>query len=156
MTDREPSAELQSEMELQPESPPTYVADGERFARVVRAIEGEIIPRFLMSFVVPLQAARVREPARLRSRTEDIRHDDVPELARLLLSGDGRVAGAFIQAVLGDEDVSLDRVCLELLAPAARYLRELWENGECDFAEFATGMERLLKVLRFVIESRLR
>jgi hypothetical protein len=142
MSDRESSGELQSE------PPPAYGTDAERFARVVRTIEGEIVPRLLMSFVAPLQAGHRLEAALLRRR-----HEDVRELARLLLNGDSRAAGVFIQAILSDENVFPDRVCLELLAPAAHRLRELWETRECNFGEFATGMERLLGVLRLVTES---
>ncbi len=140
MPDRESSGELQS-------PPPAYGMDAERFARVVRTIEGEIVPRFLMSFVAQLQAAQLESPLRRR------RHEYVPELARLLLSRDSGGAGAFIQAIVSDENASVDRICLELLAPAAHRLRELWETRECDFGEFATGMERLLEVLRLVTES---
>lgn len=147
MSERESFAGLQSG------STPPYGTEADRFARVVRAIEGEIVPRLLMSFIAPHRTAIA--PHRPAGRLEQAllrRHDDVTELARLLLSDDSWAAGGFIQAMRRDR-VPLDRIYLELLAPAAHRLRELWENNECDFAQFAIGMERLLNVLQFVAES---
>jgi hypothetical protein len=118
----------------------------ERHARVLRTIEGEIVPRLLMSSLAAGRSANRLEAAVF------LRHEDVVEFARLLLSDDPWRVGAFIQAFRRDQ-VPLDRICLGLLAPAARELRELWEQQQCDFAQFAKGIERLLNVLQFVTES---
>ncbi|TRD12802.1 cobalamin B12-binding domain-containing protein [Erythrobacter insulae] len=46
--------------------------------------------------------------------------------------------------------VSLDAIYLDLLAPAARKLGEMWENDECDFVDVTMGLWRLQEVMREV------
>ena len=43
---------------------------------------------------------------------------------------------------------TLDLVCLELLAPAARELGRLWEQDECDFMQVTLALCRLHQLLR--------
>lgn len=42
----------------------------------------------------------------------------------------------------------MDRVFLELLAPTARYLGELWDDDLCDFTDVTVALGRLQRVLR--------
>ncbi|HSF12956.1 MAG TPA: cobalamin B12-binding domain-containing protein, partial [Erythrobacter sp.] len=48
------------------------------------------------------------------------------------------------------DGVSVETVCLDLLAPAARKLGEMWEHDECDFIDVTMGLWRLQEVMREV------
>ena len=69
------------------------------------------------------------------------------ELVRLLLAHDVGVASAYVETVR-QRGASLEVVCLELLAPAARELGLLWEEDECDFMQVTVGLCRLHQLLR--------
>ena len=111
----------------------------ERMARLVRTIEGEIVPRLVMA----------RRVARAPAVTEEKGPDDadVKELVRLLLAHDVAVASAYVETVR-QRGATLESVCLRLLAPAARELGLLWEEDECDFMQVTVGLCRLHHLLR--------
>jgi methanogenic corrinoid protein MtbC1 len=46
------------------------------------------------------------------------------------------------------DGASVETVCLDLLAPAARKLGEMWERDECDFLDVTMGLWRLQEVMR--------
>ena len=115
----------------------------ERLSRLARIIEGEIVPRLLISLGSGYRTAARPAPDRRPS------FQDVAELARLLLAPQGDQADAYVE-VMREQGASLECIYTELLAPAARRLGELWERDECDFAELTTGLRRLVSVLRQV------
>jgi methylmalonyl-CoA mutase cobalamin-binding subunit len=113
-----------------------------RMARLVRTIEGEIVPRLVLA----RRVSTGQEPVNLRqARAPDA--CDVTELVRLLLSHDTGVGSAYVETVR-QRGVSLEVICLDLLAPAARELGLLWEEDECDFMQVTVGLCRLHQVLR--------
>jgi methanogenic corrinoid protein MtbC1 len=113
-----------------------------RKARLVRTIEGEIVPRLVL-------ARRVGKVADSHQGACGSAPDatDVKELVRLLLAHDAAVASAYVETVR-QRGAALDVVCLELLAPAARELGLLWEEDECDFMQVTVGLCRLHQLLR--------
>lgn len=114
----------------------------ERMARLVRTIEGEIVPRLVMARRV------IRVPAPAGAVTGKAPDDaDVRELVRLLLAHDVPVASAYVDTVR-QRGATLEGVCLRLLAPAARELGLLWEEDECDFMQVTVGLCRLHHLLR--------
>lgn len=116
-------------------------ASEERMARLVRTIEGEIVPRLVLT-------RRVSKDLEVTGgviKAPDA--SDVAELVRLLLAHDVDVAAGYVEAVR-HRGASLELVCLELLAPAARELGLLWEQDECDFMQVTVGLCRLHQVLR--------
>jgi len=113
-----------------------------RMARLVRTIEGEIVPRLVLARRVARAPDAVRAPANKALDAADIR-----ELVRLLLAHDVGVASAFVDAVR-HRGASLELICLQLLAPAARELGLLWEEDECDFMQVTVGLCRLHQLLR--------
>lgn len=113
----------------------------QRMARLVRAIEGEIVPRLVLVRRVT-RTSRVIE-GRIRAPDDT----DVAELVRLLLAHDVQVAAGYV-ASLRQQGASLEGVCLKLLAPAARELGLMWEKDECDFMQVTVGLCRLHQVLR--------
>jgi hypothetical protein len=113
-----------------------------RMARLVRTIEGEIVPRLVLARRVSsspeaVNMRQVRPPDAC----------DVTELVRLLLAHDTGVGSAYVETVR-QRGASLEMICLDLLAPAARELGLLWEEDECDFMQVTVGLCRLHQVLR--------
>ena len=119
-------------------------ADGgspDRMAWLVRTIEAEIIPRLMLAHrggaavVEPDLGAGIAPTA-----------DDVIELARIALDQEAAVAVRFIEAFRA-EGVALDTIYLDLLAPAARHLGDMWEADLCDFTQVTVGLWRLQQVM---------
>lgn len=113
-----------------------------RMARLVRTIEGEIVPRLVLTRRVIHAADKCKGR---ETRVPDAA--DIKELVRLLLMHDAGVASAYVNAVR-QRGASLEIVCLKLLAPAARELGLLWEEDECDFMQVTVGLCRLHQLLR--------
>lgn len=113
-----------------------------RLARLVKTIEGEIVPRLVV-------ARRLRmDAAKQQSGSNDLPDEvDVKEMVRLLLAHDTGVAAAYVET-LRQRGATLETICLDLLAPAARELGLLWEEDECDFMQVTVGLCRLHQVLR--------
>jgi MerR family transcriptional regulator, light-induced transcriptional regulator len=121
------------------------VGDGEsseeRMARLVRTIEGEIIPRLMLAHraAVPNVTVPSLEGGQLGL-------DEVSELARLVLDRDAGVALDYVEGLIA-QGVSLERLYLDLLAPTAQRLGELWEEDLCDFTDVTVGLCRLHQML---------
>ena len=113
-----------------------------RLARLVRTIEGEIVPRLVLARRTGGTPANVTPAAGISP--DEI---DVKELVRILLVHDVAVASAYVETVR-QRGASLEAVCLALLAPAARELGLLWEEDECDFMQVTVGLCRLHHLLR--------
>ncbi len=47
-----------------------------------------------------------------------------------------------------DRGVSVESIMVDLLAPSARRLGEMWEDDECDFVDVTMGLWRLQEVMR--------
>ena len=117
-------------------------SDEIRAARLIRTIEAEIVPRLVLTRRVSVAPSAARaEMAKIPD------FGDVKELVRLLLVHDVGLATAFVESVR-QRGVSLDGICLNLLAPAAQELGLLWEEDECDFMQVTVGLCRLHQVLR--------
>jgi methanogenic corrinoid protein MtbC1 len=113
-----------------------------RLARLARTIEGEIVPRMIVA-----QRHKLNPDWQKPSRHAEPDELDVKELVRLLLAHGPGVAAAYI-GLIRQRGVSLESICLDLLAPAARELGLLWEEDECDFMQVTVGLCRLHQVLR--------
>ncbi len=117
--------------------------DGNRNAHLVRAVEAQIIPRLLMAH-----------------RQEGQEADSPEVLSQGLLSGDlvDRMCdlvrnGHEGQAVeladkLRRDGVSLETLFLDLLAPTARRLGEMWDDDSASFADVTMGLWRLQQLMR--------
>jgi methanogenic corrinoid protein MtbC1 len=113
-----------------------------RMALLLKAIENEIIPRLMISHRSTDQCLTL--PA-LTSHT--VTAEDVLTFAKLVLSADENLARACVQA-MRLRGISVETIYLDLLAPAARHLGELWEQDLCDFIDVTVGLGRLQQVLR--------
>ena len=105
-------------------------------------IESEIIPRLLMAHSATDARSRPRLPRGI-TPDEAARFAELPlrlEAASLLEEVDAFIA----------KGASVETICLDLLAPAARKLGEMWESDECDFLDVTMGLWRLQEVMREV------
>jgi methanogenic corrinoid protein MtbC1 len=113
-------------------------------ARLIRTVESEIVPRLLLSrrsapiAAVPVNAATPESVIDAR---------DTAELARLLLSYDFEVPLAYVETIRY-RGISVEQIYLELLAPTARRLGELWDRDECDFVQVTIALGRLQQLLQ--------
>lgn len=122
--------------------PTSEAANDTRTSQLARTIELEIIPRLMLAHRAAPQA-----PMRPTGPGQPITTEDVRQFAKLVLSHAEDVAFASVQT-LRARDVSVERIYLELLAPTARYLGELWEEDLCNFTDVTVGLGRLQRVLR--------
>ena len=72
--------------------------------------------------------------------------DEVSAFAAIALNSDAVVATAHVET-LRAKGLGLECIYLELLAPAARHLGELWEADLCDFTQVTLGLWRLQQVM---------
>jgi methanogenic corrinoid protein MtbC1 len=113
-----------------------------RHAVLTRTVAEEVIPRLI-------EARRSDSRARPQPALADVTGAQVRTLAHLLLDGTRQQATAFVAAVQ-QTGIGRESVLVNLLAPAARYLGELWETDVCSFADVTIGMLRLNTVMRVV------
>jgi methanogenic corrinoid protein MtbC1 len=121
---------------------PHCEGSGDRLAKLVRTIEDEIIPRLVLARrAAPGAPAIPALVSRLPSAA------DVADFTQLILANDVAVAASYVEA-LRARGTALETVFLELLAPCARRLGELWKADVCDFAQVTVGLWRLHQLLR--------
>jgi methanogenic corrinoid protein MtbC1 len=108
-------------------------------AGLARIIEGEILPRLSLAH---------QEGQRARVST---RQSPTPEriaaFAQALMDDDPHAE--WVRALL-EEGLSLDALLLDLFAPAARHLGQLWEEDEAGFLDVAVALGRLQSLTRAV------
>ena len=97
-------------------------------------IETEIIPRLMMvhsdiSDWVP----------RSWNQNWDLTHDQIETFTKILLEQDDSEVVGFVEK-LRQQGAPLDRIYIELLAPAARLLGEFWVEDRCHFADVTIGL----------------
>ena len=113
-----------------------------RIENLATTIEDEVIPRLVLS-----QRAHIRE---IHTDVTPLSHageECIDEFVRLLLTDELEVAYAYIDSVRV-RGVTLTAVYLELLAPAARMLGEMWEEDRVSFADVTVALCRLHDVMR--------
>ncbi|MEO1573683.1 MAG: cobalamin-dependent protein [Pseudomonadota bacterium] len=118
---------------------------GAQSSLLARTIEGEIIPRLMMTFSVlpsPLAPDEERDASGLFEDNDEL----INELIQLLLNHDARVSVEFLHA-LRARGATLRDMYLDLLAPAARRLGAMWEADSVNFAEVTVGVSRLHQIL---------
>ncbi|MEM8876281.1 MAG: cobalamin B12-binding domain-containing protein [Pseudomonadota bacterium] len=134
---------------------------------LIDMIEGEIIPRLLLSH-------RGETPAFVKGRVDDdadapivLREGglgtapvgrrrfaeiaDCDQFARLLIDHDVELASRYVDVLRYNLGISDSAILLELLAPAARQLGRMWEDDLCSFTDVTVGicaLERLLVQMR--------
>lgn len=119
-----------------------HVESERKLAQLVRTIEGEIIPRLMLAWRAPPErmVASPTESTMTGSKS-------VVEFTGLILADDFPTSMAYVQT-LRAKGVTLEMICLDLLAPTARRLGDLWNDDLCDFTQVTLGLCRLHRVLR--------
>lgn len=112
-------------------------------ARLVRTLEAQVIPRML-GIRRPPPGATPCPSAESPAGDSKL---DVGGLVDVLLGADPGSARDYLDAVRA-RGVDVQSLYLDLLAPAARHLGELWSSDRCDFTEVTLGVGRLQQALR--------
>jgi methanogenic corrinoid protein MtbC1 len=113
--------------------------------QLASTIESEIVPRLLMAHALPQWRAAGASTA-LPTPT------DVAEFTRLILQHDVEVALAYIN-IIRARGCALENILLDLLAPSARTLGDLWSADLSDFGEVTVAIGRMQDVLHRVCPS---
>lgn len=115
-------------------------ADGHT-AWLLQTIEAEIIPRLMLVHQMAHPASPQAQAARMVPGP-----DDVAVFADLVLAHDAADSAAWVEARRAD-GMALDTVYLDLLAPAARLLGDLWSDDQIDFTQVTLGLWRIQQVM---------
>lgn len=104
--------------------------------RLAHIIENEIIPRLMLAHRGPPGT-----PLPASAGEGGIDH-----FVRLVLAPDGEPAYAHVERLLAS-GLPRETLFLEVLAPTARRLGELWQEDMCDFMDVTAGLARLQNIL---------
>ncbi|MFB0613047.1 cobalamin B12-binding domain-containing protein [Aurantiacibacter poecillastricola] len=111
-----------------------------RSADLDTMIEREVIPRLL---VVSSGAQTVRTPV----CNDPVTPAEAAMFAPLPLEMESHELLAVVERFL-DRGVPTEEIFVELLAPSARRLGQMWEDDSCDFIDVTMGLWRLQEVMR--------
>lgn len=125
--------------------------EDQRRAILTRTVEFDVIPRLLEAHAAPVMEAMsdwvavamaplVAEPFILTA-------GHVADLVSIVLA-DGDLATIGFVESLHESGAKPETIFLDLLAPAARKLGEMWDDDECDFTEVTVGLWRLQTAMR--------
>ncbi len=115
---------------------------GSHLGELASTIESSIIPRLLLSHGLDRKMNDLSPIGGL-----DISSVMVEDFSKLLIGSDNLVVTEYVEGVLS-RGVPLERVMLDLLAPAARLMGEFWEADLCSFMDVTLGLARVQQVLR--------
>jgi len=108
---------------------------------LARTIESQIIPRLMLAHrtsIEPVVPAADRDAA--------ISPADLIDFTAIVLNADVSSVGGAVEQFLM-RGISAELLCLDLLAPTARRLGEMWDDDLCDFVAVTLGLGRLQQVL---------
>jgi MerR family transcriptional regulator, light-induced transcriptional regulator len=118
----------------------------ERLARLVRTIESDIIPRLVRAHQPP-DRPTLEEAAGSRSPAAQFPPADVRIFTALVLAGsDADLFGHIDQLVV--QGCTIESLYLDLIAPTARNLGQMWADDLCNFADVTIATGRLQQILR--------
>ncbi len=107
---------------------------------LVRTIEHDVIPRLVRAHRDrPLPLHLVTDDAELGSA-------HVADFCACVIDGDQDDVLSYVRATR-ERGVGLERIYLELLAPVARRLGEMWLTDQCDFTTVTLGLSRLHRLM---------
>ena len=120
--------------------------DQRRRTILTRTVELDVIPRLLIAHPLPAVPA---------ASSLLVTAGHIADLVGLVLSRGQSETVAFVEGMHG-QGAAADSLYLDLLAPAARRLGELWEDDACDFTQVTIGLWRLQNAMRELSPSFLR
>jgi methanogenic corrinoid protein MtbC1 len=117
---------------------PAVNAAKDRLFRLARTIESDVIPRLVQAH----RASESPRPSAAKPGEADVQ-DFVADIV-----GDRDEAVAATVDRLRQRGLPVEMLYLDLLAPAARLLGEMWSDDRCDFATVTVALGRLQCLLR--------
>ncbi len=105
--------------------------------RLLELVEAEIIPRLMLAHRSPRDAALARS---------NIRSSEGEAFVPAFLERSPDQATSLLASYV-ERSVPLETIFLQLFAPAARYLGELWEADLCNFSQVTLSLWRLQSLL---------
>jgi MerR family transcriptional regulator, light-induced transcriptional regulator len=108
-----------------------------------KTIAAEIIPRLMLAHREP--SAKPESPRWDTDRRPDA--GDVTEFTRLVLNHDIEIARAYADSLCA-QGVPVEVLYLDLIAPSAKLLGEMWKADLCDFMDVTLGLTRLQQIAR--------
>lgn len=132
-----------SSMDLDQPTSGASASRGDAYAaQIARAIEADIIPRLMMVY----RSDPVKAPV-VERVVPTVSISDVEALAQAVMDPSPAPGRHDINRHL-DAGLPVDQLLLNLLAPTARRLGELWTEDRCDFTAVTIGLCRLQDYLR--------
>ncbi len=116
---------------------------------LTKVIEGEIIPRLLLAHSAPAAKAGRIPDDRAEVGEPDADLGTPESFAWFVLASEPHEIVERIERLLR-LGMRLEQIFLDLLAPVARRLGELWNEDRCTFADVTLGLARLHQVLHEV------
>lgn len=107
---------------------------------LAQVVEGEIVPRLLLAHCAP----QLSEPTKTI-----VTPSDLSDFLGLLFAPDMSSALTYVDD-LRRRGLPSEAVLLDLLAPAARQLGDLWESDRLDFVSVTLGLGRLRNIMNAV------
>jgi methanogenic corrinoid protein MtbC1 len=109
---------------------------------LVQTVETEIVPRLVALY----RGMTNGMPPRARAQRGAIGEAEVAQFTELVLSH--HEPALAILRRLAERGATAHELCLDLLAPAARRLGEMWSDDRCDFTDVTIALGRLQLMLR--------
>ena len=122
--------------------PPRLDPSLERMRLLVSTVEAQIIPRLVIAHRTGTGTPASHDPSAVRPR-----HEEVEACVKLLLDPGAGPIVAYAEGLIA-RGVTLDAVYLEIFAPAARRLGDMWDHDECTFTDVTIALGRLQQTLR--------
>jgi methanogenic corrinoid protein MtbC1 len=113
---------------------------------LAQMVEGDIIPRLMLAHKTH------RDQNNGQTMSKQIGTDAVADLALILLTHEVDDVESILQAYL-NSGLRLDEVYVDLMAPAARYMGEMWEDDRASFSDVTIGLGRLQTLLHRLGDS---
>lgn len=105
-------------------------------------IEAQIIPRLMLAH----RLTHVHPEQKNYRKNRALSVSEVTEFARLVVHHDVGIAGTYVD-ILRKQGISLESIFMNLLAPAAKHLGELWLLDSCTFVDVTVGLSRIQQLV---------
>jgi methanogenic corrinoid protein MtbC1 len=110
---------------------------GPRLDQLVQTIESDIVPRLVLA-----QALPVRDDPAALAGLPPLGQAEVAAFTAVVLAGETEEVQSVVEEFRA-RGVTLERIYLDLFAPTARRLGQMWEDDDCDFASVTLALHQL-------------
>jgi len=117
--------------------PLNRIANQDSEHSLLTLVQAEIIPRLMLAH---------RDSRQTSLSANNISRNEIIAFTQALLAQDVAAANVIV-AELREDGCTIDAIYLQLLAPSARYLGELWEADTCNFSEVTLCLWRIQTML---------